>query len=226
MNLKEELLKVNIELNKDAEERFSSFFEYLVSENEKMNLTRMTSLDDVYYFHFYDSIQCLRAMDLSKKEIKLLDVGAGPGFPGTPIKIMHPEIDLTVVEATNKKCEFIKRNLERLGLDANVIHSRAEDFDGFNKYDYVTTRAVSTINEQLPYTIPFLKIGGRLISMKGNLKASQEIEEASDLLKRIGAKVVNRIDYKVLDREYCLIVIEKIKETPKCYPKKISKGRK
>ncbi len=225
MNLKEELLKENIIIDQEMENKFEKFFLFLVSENEKTNLTRVTLKEDVYYYHFYDSIMCLKAID-KNNNIKLLDIGAGPGFPSVPIKIVRNDIDLTIVEATNKKIEFIKNNLSNLGINnVRLFHSRAEDFDEFNKYDYVTTRAVSTIKEQLPYTIPFLKLDGKLISMKGQARAKEEIEEAKPLLKKIGAKVDSLIEYKVKDRNYVLVVIKKIAPTPKGYPKALHKKK-
>ena len=149
-----------------------------------------------------------------------------PGFPSVPIKIVRDDIDLTIVEATNKKVEFIKNNLNNLNINGvRLFHLRAEDFTEFDKYDYVTTRAVSTIKEQLPYTIPFLKINGKLISMKGQARAKEEIEEAKPLLKRIGAKVDSLIEYKVKDRDYVLVVIKKISATPKGYPKALHKKK-
>ena len=227
MNLKEELLKENIIIDEKMENEFESFYISLIEENKVTNLTRVTEKEDVYYYHFYDSIMCLKAIDTNKKDIQLLDVGSGPGFPGIPLKIVKKDLNLTIVEATNKKIEFIKKNTANLGLDGiRLFHSRAEDFTEFNKFDYVTTRAVSTIKEQLPYTIPFLKIGGRLISMKGQAKALEEIHEAKELLKKIGAKIVDKIDYQVKERNYCLVVIEKVSSTPSNYPKSLHKKKK
>ena len=227
MNLKEELLKENIIIDEKMENEFESFYISLIEENKVTNLTRVTEKEDVYYYHFYDSIMCLKAIDTNKKDIQLLDVGSGPGFPGIPLKIVKKDLNLTIVEATNKKIEYIKKNIMNLGLSGiRLFHSRAEDFTEFNKFDYVTTRAVSTIKEQLPYTIPFLKIGGRLISMKGQAKALEEINEAKDLLKKIGARIVDKIDYQVKDRNYCLVVIEKVSPTPSNYPKSLHKKKK
>ena len=226
MNFKEELIKEGILIDEKMEKDFESFYTFLVEQNKITNLTRIVEKDDVYFYHFYDSLMCLKAIK-KKDNIKLLDIGSGPGFPGVPLKIANPNIDLTIVEATNKKVEFIKKNVANLGLDnVRVFHSRAEDFKEFDSFDYVTTRAVSTIKEQLPYTIPFLKIGGRLISMKGDLKAQDEINESIDLLKKIGAKVVETIKYKVKERDYVLVVIEKVSKTPKGYPIVLHKEKK
>ena len=223
MNLKEELKKENIIIDEEQEKKLEMFFNFLVEKNNEMNLTRITEKEDVYYYHFYDSIMCLKAIK-EDSSIKLLDIGSGPGFPGVPLKIVKDDIDLSIVEATKKKTEFIKENLNNLGIDGvKVYHTRAEDFTMLNSFDYVTTRAVSTIKEQLEYTIPFLKVGGSLISMKGQARADEEIKEAYPLLKKIGARVKEKIDYIVKDRNYTLVVIEKIKETPKGYPKALHK---
>jgi len=219
MNFKEDLLKENIILSDVQLDNFDKLYNLLVIENEKTNLTRITSKEDVYYLHFYDSLMASLGIKEENKDVKLIDIGAGPGFPSLPLKIGFPSLDITIVEATNKKVEFIKKVISELNLsNINPIHSRAEDFKELNKYDYATTRAVSTIKEQLPYTIPFLKINGCLISMKGELKAQSEIDEAKELLNEIGAKVDRVIKYNVLDRNYCLVIIKKIKPTPKKYP--------
>ena len=207
------------------ENQFREFFRFLVEENKTTNLTRVIEEEDVYYYHFYDSIMCLKAIDKTS-DINLLDVGSGPGFPGVPLKIVRPNINLTIVEATNKKVEFIRKNTSNLELDnVRLFHSRAEDFNELDNYDYVTTRAVSTIKEQLPYTIPFLKIGGKLISMKGQARANEELLEAKSLLKSIGARLDRTINYQVKDRNYVLVVIEKISKTPKGYPKALHKKK-
>lgn len=226
MNFKEELIKEGILIDEKMKKDFESFYTFLVEQNKITNLTRIVEKDDVYFYHFYDSLMCLKAIK-KKDNIKLLDIGSGPGFPGVPLNIANPNIDLTIVEATNKKVEFIKKNVANLGLDnVRIFHSRAEDFKELDSFDYVTTRAVSTIKEQLPYTIPFLKIGGRLISMKGDLKAQDEINESIDLLKKIGAKVIETIKYKVKERDYVLVVIEKVSKTPKGYPIVLHKEKK
>lgn len=218
----EDLQKEGINLTNKMVENFDSFFSLLIEANKTTNLTRITDEESVYYLHFYDSLMVMKAIDLSKGDIKLLDVGSGPGFPALPLKIANENINISIVEATNKKVEFIKNIISNLSLNnIDVNHTRAEDYDKLNTFDYVTTRAVSTIKEQLPYTIPFLKIGGYLIAMKGQSKVDLEIEEAKPLLNKIGATIKKRIKYQVLDRNYELVVIEKTKATPKGYPKRI-----
>ena len=221
-NFKEDLLKEGINLTDEMTKNFDSFFNLLLNANKTTNLTRITDEESVYYFHFFDSLMVMKALDLTRDDIKLLDVGSGPGFPALPLKIANKNLSISIVEATNKKVEFIKSVISNLNLEKiDVNHTRAEDYDKLNSFDYVTTRAVSTIIEQLPYTIPFLKVGGSLIAMKSQLKADTEIEEADSLLKKIGAKIKKRIKYTVLDRNYELVVIDKIKPTPSTYPKRI-----
>lgn len=221
----EDLRKEGINLTDEMLKNFDSFFNLLIETNKTTNLTRIVDKESVYYLHFFDSLMVMKAID-NKEDVKLLDVGSGPGFPALPLKILNKDMYISIVEATNKKVEFIKKVIDELNLKLiDVNHMRAEDYTELNKFDYVTTRAVSTIREQLPYTIPFLKIGGSLISMKGQSKADEEIKEAEPLLKKIGAEVERRIKYQVLDRSYELIVIKKKKETPKGYPIRLHKTK-
>ncbi|MBP5342535.1 16S rRNA (guanine(527)-N(7))-methyltransferase RsmG [bacterium] len=222
----EDLKKEGINLTEEMIKNFDSFFSLLVEANKTTNLTRLIDEESVYYFHFYDSLMVMKAIDLTKKDIKLLDIGSGPGFPALPLKIVNENMNISIIEATKKKVDFIKSIVNTLKLsNIDVNHMRAEDFTKLDTYDYVTTRAVSTILEQLPYTIPFLKIGGKLIAMKGQRRASYELQEAKTLLKKIGAEVKDEIKYQVLDRNYEIIVIEKIKETPKTYPIRLHKNK-
>ena len=214
----------NIILDETQINMFETFYNDLVERNKTTNLTRITSKEEAYALHFYDSLMVSLAID--NKDAKLLDVGTGPGFPGIPLKIAFKSLDVTMIEATNKKVLFVDEEIKKLGLEnVRIIHDRAEDYKEFNYYDYVTLRAVAPLNELIEYTIPFLKIGGRLISMKSSLKADAEINDSKQILKKINAKVVDRIPYQVLDRNYELIVIEKIGSTPKGYPKPIHKEK-
>ena len=214
----------NIILDDTQINMFETFYNDLVERNKTTNLTRITTKEEAYFLHFYDSLMVSLAID--NKEAKLLDVGTGPGFPGIPLKIAFKSLNVTMVEATNKKVLFVQEEIDKLELDnIRIIHQRAEDFKDFDTYDYVTLRAVAPLKELLEYTIPFIKVGGKLISMKSSLKAEEEINDSKQILKKINAKVINRIPYQVLDRNYELIVIEKIDKTPKGYPKPIHKEK-
>ena len=218
------LEKNNIVLNDTQINMFETFYNDLVERNKTTNLTRITTKEDAYFLHFYDSLMVSLAID--NKEGKLLDVGTGAGFPGIPLKIAFKSLDVTMIEATNKKVLFVDEEIKKLGLEnARIMHLRAEDYKSFDTYDYVTLRAVAPLKVLIEYTVPFLKVGGRLISMKSSLNADAEINDADQILKKIKAKVVNRIPYQVLDRNYELIVIEKIDKTPKGYPKPIHKEK-
>ena len=218
------LEKNNIVLTDTQINMFETFYNDLVERNKTTNLTRITTKEDAYFLHFYDSLMVSLAID--NKEGKLLDVGTGAGFPGIPLKIAFKSLDVTMIEATNKKVLFVDEEIKKLGLEnARIMHLRAEDYKAFDTYDYVTLRAVAPLKVLIEYTIPFLKVGGRLISMKSSLNADVEINDANQILKKIKAKVVKRIPYQVLDRNYELIVVEKIDKTPKGYPKPIHKEK-
>ncbi|MCR5741434.1 MAG: 16S rRNA (guanine(527)-N(7))-methyltransferase RsmG [Gammaproteobacteria bacterium] len=223
-NFVKDLKEKGIELNETMVSSFDMFYKDLVEENKTTNLTRITSETEAYYLHFYDSLMV--SLAISNKDSFLLDVGTGPGFPGIPLKIAFPSLNIQMVEATNKKVEFVKKEIERLNLsNINIIHSRAEDFDKFETYDYVTLRAVAPLKVLLEYTIPFLKINGKLIVMKAIAKAQDEIVEAKGILKTLNSEIVDIIPYDVLDRKYELIVIEKKRKSPKGYPKVVNRKK-
>jgi len=225
INFKEDLEKEGIILNDSMESSFDLYYKELISYNEKVNLTRITEKEEVYYLHFYDSLMVYKGYKNFKAETKVLDIGSGAGFPGIPLKIVFPLISLTIVEATRKKIDFLNHIQEELHLkDVALYHMRAEDFMEKEKYDLITTRAVASLKDLSLYTIPFLKVGGIFIAMKSATQ-EKEIEEAKASINKMGGIMKETIPYKVKDRDYLLFVMEKIHKSPQGYPRVLHRSK-
>ena len=189
------------------------------------NLTAITEREEVYKKHFVDSII---NVDKLVGE-KLIDVGSGGGFPAIPIKILRDDIDVTLLEATGKKCEFLKEVIKRLNLkNIRVINGRAEDLakkDDFREsFDSCTARAVARLNTLCEYCMPFVKVGGQFISFKGNVE--EELQEGLSAIKILGGKVKEVYSYQLDGANRALVYIDKIKPTDKKYPRGNGKERK
>lgn len=210
--------KFNININDEKIQKFEKYFELLIFYNQKFNITAITERQEVIVKHFVDSALGYQRITGNK----LIDIGSGGGFPAIPIKILKDDICLTMVEATGKKCEFLKTVAKELDLkDVQVICGRAEEL-AFNpeyreKFDCGTARAVARLNTLLEYTMPFIKVGGTFVSYKGD--AEQELIEAQNAIKVLGGKVKENYCYNLLDAKRQLISIEKVVSTPKTYPR-------
>ncbi|MCB9498434.1 MAG: 16S rRNA (guanine(527)-N(7))-methyltransferase RsmG [Bacillales bacterium] len=225
INFKEDLKKEGIVLNDSMESSFDLYYKELIAYNEKVNLTRITEKEEVYYLHFYDSLMVYKGFKNFKEGTKILDIGSGAGFPGVPLKIVFPQVSLTIVEATRKKIDFLNQIKEELNLkDVILYHMRAEDFKEKEEYDLVTIRAVASLKNLSLYTIPFLKVGGIFIAMKSAIQ-EKEIEEAQSSINKMGGIIKDTIPYKVKDRDYLLFVIEKIKKSPLGYPRALHRSK-
>ena len=206
-------------------EKFSAYYELLTFYNKKFNITAITEKEEVIKKHFIDSIYPYKYI----KNGKLIDVGAGGGFPSVPLKIMNEELDLTLLEATGKKCEFLKTLVKELKLDcADVINERAEilakDFKFREKYDYAVSRAVAGLNTLSEYCLPFVKKGGEFIAYKGDVK--EEIKQGENAVKILGGKIEKLENYELFGAKRTLIYIKKIYSTDKKYPRGNGKERK
>ena len=206
-------------------EQYERYFELLVEWNEKINLTAITEKDDVYLKHFYDSIAPILQGLIQNHPIRLLDIGAGAGFPSLPMKILFPELDVTIIDSLNKRINFLHLLAEELDLDGvHFYHGRAEDFaqdkEFRAQFDVVTARAVARMQVLSELTIPYLKVGGRLLALKAS-NAPEELEEAKNALNLLFSKVEDNLQYKLPngDPRY-ITVVEKKKETPNKYPRK------
>lgn len=212
-------------LSEHQKTQFEQYFQLLIKWNEKINLTAITEKNDVYLKHFYDSIAPILQGHISNETIKLLDIGAGAGFPSLPMKIIYPDIDVTIIDSLNKRITFLTTLAEELNLtDVHFFHGRAEDF-GQNKdfraqFDIVTARAVARLQVLSELTIPFLKVGGNLIALKA-AASGEEIANAKNALARLFSKVVENQDYLLPNGDgRNIIIVEKKKETPNKYPRK------
>ena len=193
--------------------------------NEKINLTAITEKDEVYLKHFYDSIAPILQGLIENQPIRLLDIGAGAGFPSLPMKILFPELDVTIIDSLNKRINFLHLLAEELDLDGvHFYHGRAEDFaqdKAFRaQFDIVTARAVARMQVLSELTIPYLKVGGRLLALKAS-NAPEELEEAKNALNLLFSKVEDNLQYELPngDPRY-ITLVEKKKETPNKYPRK------
>ena len=226
MNFKEELLKLNIELSDEASSRFDLYYKRLIAVNEVMNLTAITEEQEVYNKHFLDSLMIVKALDLNK-EFTLCDVGSGAGFPSIPLSIVSNNAKVTIIDALNKRIKFLNDLILELGLK-NVIalHERAEDFAKTKRefFDVTTARAVARLNILSELCLPLTKVGGYFIAMKGQ-GGNEEIKEASRGIEILGGHVEKVISLELPDNAGArdIIIIKKIKETPKKYPRAFAK---
>ena len=219
------LADLGFPLTDRQKEQYERYFELLVEWNEKINLTAITDKDEVYLKHFYDSIAPILQGLIENQPIRLLDIGAGAGFPSLPMKILFPELDVTIIDSLNKRINFLHLLAEELGLSGvHFYHGRAEDFaqdKAFRaQFDLVTARAVARMQVLSELTIPYLKVGGRLLALKAS-NAPEELEEAKNALNILFSKVEDNLQYDLPngDPRY-ITVVEKKKETPNKYPRK------
>lgn len=221
------LKELGIILTDIQKEQLEKYYELLVEYNKVMNLTGITEHDEVYLKHFYDSLTLSRVYDL-KGNISLCDIGTGAGFPGMVLKIVFPNLKVTLVDSLNKRIEFLKVVVQNLGLkDIELISARAEEYALENRecFDIVTCRAVASLPILLEYSVPLVKVNGYFIPMKGS---KREEEESLNALKVLNAKI-EKIDTFSLPKEESmrtLYIIKKLEKTSSKYPRKWAEMKK
>lgn len=221
----DELAKHGFPLSQTQKEQFHRYFTLLIEWNQKVNLTAITDQEEVYLKHFFDSLAPVLQGHITNQTISLLDIGAGAGFPSLPMKILCPQLQVTIIDSLNKRIQFLQLLAKELRLE-NVTfhHGRAEDFAQDKayrgKFDRVTARAVARMQILSELTIPFLKLNGRLIALKAS-NAEDELIQAQNALTLLFAKVIDTVNYQLPNGDHrTLTIVEKKKETPNKYPRK------
>lgn len=223
-----ELEKINITLTENQILKLEKFYELLVIWNEKINLTTILKEEDVYLKHFYDSLTLIKVIDLNK-ELTLLDVGTGAGFPGIVLKIVFPNLKITLLDSMNKRISYLNEIIKELDLkDIDTVCSRAEDYALKNreKYDIVVCRAVAHLEILVEITLPLVKVNGYFIAMKSN--ANEEIALARKKILVLNSKIIEILSFKLPFENSIrtLIKIQKFKKTDLKYPRKYDKIKK
>lgn len=216
-----------ITLTENQYEQFQKYFELLAEWNEKMNLTAITDESGVALKHFADSLSLLNFVDIPQNS-SLADVGTGAGFPGVVLKIARPDIKLTLIDSLNKRLVFLNEVCSQLGIDAELIHSRAEDGARDEKlresFDFVASRAVARMNVLSEYCLPYVKEGGAFCAMKG-AQANEEFKESLNAINTLGGKLENKYFFELPENggERAIAVVRKVKNTPQKYPRQSGK---
>lgn len=212
-----------LDLDESALERCEKFADLLIEKNKVMNLTAITEEDKVARLHFADCLYLLSCCDLRGK--KIIDVGCGGGFPSLPLLCAEPKLDILGLDSTAKRINFVTESAEALGVGGKFVAARAEEYALKNreKFDIATSRAVASLNVLLELTLPFLKVGGKLLAMKGMNEL--EDEDAKKALQVLGGKIVEIKTYSVGDEfpERRVVIVEKIRKTPDAYPRRYAK---
>ena len=221
-NISKYLKEINIMLDDKQVEDFYNYMNFLIEENKKINLTAITSPDEIIIKHFIDSMIINKYI---KENSNIIDIGTGAGFPGIPIKIYRKDINLVLLDSLNKRINFLKEVIKLLNLDNTLtIHNRVEDYakktENREKFDIVTSRAVAKLNILLEYMLPLTKINGICICMKG-ANIEEELKTSKKALEILGGKVekVENITIPFTDIQRNIIIVKKIKNTPNKYPR-------
>lgn len=219
------LEKWEIPFSSEQQEQFVTYYKMLIEKNKVMNLTAITEFDEVLDKHFLDSIALARYVDLTKS-ISLIDLGTGAGFPGMPLKIMFPNLKVTLADSLNKRIVFLDEVIGELGLtDIQTVHARAEDLahnsDYREQYDYCVSRAVANLSSLSEYCLPFVRIGGTFISYKSG-EIEEELAAAKKAIFLLGGQFDQVIPFQLDGTDFgrSFVLINKDKKTAKTYPRK------
>ena len=221
---REEIKKLGIELTKKQEQQVEKYYEMLIETNKITNLTRITDKKEVYLKHFYDSLTIVKAVDLNQ-ELTLIDIGTGAGFPGLVLKIVFPNLKITLLDSLNKRIEFLNKVIQELDLkEIKAVHSRIEDYD--EKFDIVTSRAVAKTNILLELSCNLAKINGYYIFLKSDVE--QELKESEKAIKELNVKLIQKEEFYLPIENSKRTIIKFIKEgkTNKKYPRNFTKIKK
>ena len=222
-----ELLKLKIKITNYQLEQLNKYYNLLIEENNKYNLTSITNKEDVYLKHFYDSLTITKIVKLNNES--LCDIGSGAGFPGLVLKIIYPNLKVTLIDSTLKKCNFLKLVINKLNLkNIEVINERAENYAKKvrENYDIVTSRAVAPLKHLLEYSIPLVKINGVFVAMKSNIE--DELVNINNYEIKLDIKEIDRISFKlpIENSLRTLIKYQKNNKTSTKYPRKYNEIKK
>jgi 16S rRNA (guanine527-N7)-methyltransferase len=235
LEAKELLIKASnelgINLNETQINQFLLYKKLLLEWNEKINLTAITDENEIILKHFVDCLSIGAVYNIAPNT-RIIDVGTGAGFPGVPIKIAYPEVNITLLDSLNKRITFLEELSSQLGLEnINLVHSRAED-GGQNKlyrekYDLCASRAVANLAVLAEYCLPFVAIGGHFVALKGP-DVEQELNESKVAIKKLGGEIldVKKVNIPYSDIHHSIVIIRKIRQTPCQYPRKAGKVSK
>ena len=210
--------KYNLILNEEKLNKLNEFYNNLILYNKSFNLTAITEENEVFIKHFLDSIYPEKFI---KQNSKILDIGAGAGFPSLPLKIYRPDLKITMIDSLNKRVNFLNDMINILSLNnEEALHYRSEDLakNNRNNYDYVVVRAVAKLPTLLEYSIPFLKLGGKLLAYKSSF-VEEEVKDSFNALKLLGAKLESIEKFDLEGNARSVIIVKKVAETPLKYPR-------
>ena len=231
----EKVAELNVELSTEQIKQFEVYYEMLIETNKVMNLTAITELDEVITKHFLDSLALAKVYpDICNpdKNLKVLDLGTGAGFPGIPLKIAFPHLQVTLMDSLNKRVKFLQSVIDKLELcDINGVHGRAEEMARNAAYresfDLCVSRAVANLSTLSEYCLPFVKNGGKFISYK-SADIEDELDSAKKAINVLGGKLttVKKCKLPDSDIERSFVLVDKVKNTPKTYPRKAGTASK
>lgn len=225
-----DLQALKVQLSQKQIDQFLYYYEILVDWNQKMNLTAITQYDEVIKKHFIDSLSIVKSFDFhnilsgENGSVRMIDVGTGAGFPGLALKIAFPALDVTLLDSLNKRINFLNEVISVLGLTGvKAVHGRAEDFalQARESFDLCVSRAVANLSTLSEYCLPFVKVGGKFVSYKSE-KISEEMKAAENAISVLGGKVCGQEEFYLPGSDIYrnLFIIDKVKPTPKKYPRK------
>ena len=221
-----EFSSFDIVLTEEQYRKLDIYAEFLVKYNENVNLTAITEPKEMLRKHFIDSVLLMKYVNIFETA-SLIDVGTGAGFPSVPLKIFRPDINLTLLDSLNKRIDFLKQLCEKLEIEAEFIHDRAENVSKMaeyrGKFDYSCARAVANMSLLSELCIPFVKVGGNFLAMKG---PTEDISLGKNAVDVLGGKVERTVEYELFDERRRIVVVKKISQTPPKYPRNSSQIKK